>query len=799
MDRAPFNPDYQGHGTRLRRAAEEITTRHLQRPQVLGIDPKLVIVFELEGDLDLEDFRRANLVVLDSSQEKVVVAFADDPQLQGFLERLDRYQSGPAEGRARPQLEGFFDVLKEPRNIRPEEKLTPRLLSEIDAVDPSHELRLDIECWHPGESEHALAQAWLDELTEAARTAGGNVADTYLNDIVGLSLCRAYLTAEKVAEIASLDQVARVDLLPRPHISPAQLYSIRAEDLPSMEQPLPATPLVGLIDSGVRSAHALLGPALEGVEVLSGLFPDGEDESGHGTRVAGLILHGPLDVALGRGVGLRPFCRLLSVRVLDGDSMFPANILWEKELEEAIRYCAEQGASVINLSIGDDESIYRAPRATPVAALLDQLARELQLVLVVSAGNVPVPDYATIDGDLPFQYWRDLHAREDTSLIDPAPSALALTVGGVCLTRAAGGLNRSEQAGLQPVGQEGWPSPFSRHGPGIAGAIKPELSAPGGSFALDPGIPALVDDAELAVISTGGGDLSTRDRLLEASVGTSLAAPLVTRVSAAVLARHPGISPNLVRALVLQSVSNPPFTAELEGGTEGERRNLVLDLVGYGSPAIDDAIESRDHRVVLVAEASIQVDGVHIYEVPIPSSFFESGGTRDVTVALAFDPPTRPRRLDYLASRMEFRLIRGIEPSDLERLVLAGADEGLEALDEEVATEGDDEEEAESEPSAAPQRLSDLSTRQLVGLQPSATRRAMGANQVGHKSYSTRLNRDHGESFLLVIKNTNRWAEARSMQNYAVAVCLSRDEGHPALYAELEAELRVAVELEVQG
>lgn len=799
MDRAPFNPDYQSHGTRLRQAAEEITTRHLQRPQVLGIDPKLVIVFELEGDLDLEDFRRANLVVLDSSQEKVVVAFADDPQLQGFLERVDRYRSGPAEGRARPQLEGFFDVLKEPRNLRAEEKLTPRLQSELDAVDAAHEFRLDIECWHPGETEHARAQEWLDELEAAVRTAGGTVSDSYLNDIVGLSLCRAYLRADVISEIASLDQVARIDLLPRPHISPVQLYSIGAEDLPAMEQPLPATPLVGLIDSGVRSAHPLLGPALEGVEVLSGLFPDGEDESGHGTRVAGLILHGPLDVALGRGVDLRPFCRLLSVRVLDRDSMFPASVLWEKELEEAIRYCAEQGASVINLSIGDDDSIYKAPRATPVAALLDQLARDLQLVLVVSAGNVPVPDYATVDGDLPFKYWRELHEREDTALIDPAPSALALTVGGVCLTRAAGGLSSSEQAGLQPLGEQGWPSPFSRHGPGIAGAIKPELSAPGGSFALDPGIPALVDDAELAVISTGGGDLGARDRLLEAGVGTSYAAPLVTRVAAAALARHPGISPNLVRALVLQSVSHPPFTAELEGGTEGERRNLVLDLVGHGTPTIDDAIESRDHRVVLVSEASIQVDGVHIYEVPIPSSFFESGGTRDVTVALAFDPPTRPRRLDYLASRMEFRLIRGIDPADLEQLVLAGAgDEGLEALDEEVAAERDEDEE-DSGPATTPQRLSDLSTRQLVGLQPSATRRAMGANQVGHKRYATKLNPDDGETFLLVVKNTNRWAEPRSMQNYAVAVCLGRDEGHPPLYAELEAELRVPIEIEVQG
>ena len=47
------------------------------------------------------------------------------------------------------------------------------------------------------------------------------------------------------------------------------------------------------------------------------------------------------------------------------------------------------------------------------------------------------------------------------------------------------------------------------------------------------------------------------------------------------------------------------------------------------------------------------------------------------------------------------------------------------------------------------------------------------------------------------MKNTNAWVPVRSQQNYAVAVTLSRDSQHPPIYVELEARLRVEVEVEI--
>jgi hypothetical protein len=621
--------------------------------------------------------------------------------------------------------------------------------------------------------------------------------DSYLNDGVGLSLARFYLSSALVEEVAQLDQVARIDLLPRPLLEPAELFTIAAEDLPKPEGPSANAPIVGLIDSGVRSAHPLIGPALAGIETLTAEFADGEDESGHGTMVGGLILHGPLDVLVARGHGPRPFCRLLSVRVLDDQHQFPSSVLWEHELEEAIRYCASQGASIVNLSVGDSSTIYRAPRATPVAALLDALARELQLVIVVSAGNIRPIQYMEPTLESITAYPMPLRENMDAALIDPAPAALALTVGSLVGAAAAGGLGARETVTVRPLGAEGWPSPFSRHGPGIRGAIKPELSHYGGSMGYRPDQAVFASDRELEVVSVGGGNAAARDRLLESSTGTSLATALVTRVAAAVAARHPEAGPNLVRALVLQSAATPTFEGEVRGGTPAERREFVLDLVGYGSPELGEAIASREHRAVLVAESAMPVDGVHIYDVPIPSSFFEPGGVREVIVALSYDPPTRGRRLDYLGSRMEFRLIRGVDIGLLQRLVIASS-EGLAGLTEEEGEEEEAPSEGPPEGGSQPQRLSELAPRHLIALQPVARRRSLGANQLGRKIFGKRLDPSAGDSFYLVVKNTNIWVPARSRQNYAVALVLSRDAEHPPLYAELEARLRVEVEVEVE-
>jgi len=404
---------------------------------------------------------------------------------------------------------------------------------------------------------------------------------------------------------------------------------------------------------------------------------------------------------------------------------------------------------------------------------------------VVPAGNVWPGFYTQQSLESVDQYPVNLLSDSHSAIIDPAPAALALTVGGLCLEAAAGGAGAEELAGRVPLGVGGWPSPISRHGPGISGSVKPELSANAGSVAFDLGLQAFVEDAELKIPSSSVG---LPGRLIEADYGTSYAAPVVARTAAAIAKRYPTFGPNLVRALVLQAVAPSRFEGHLLGESASARRDALLKLVGFGEARHAEAFESVTHRTVLVAESEIPVDGVHIYEVPLPSSFFESGGRRSLAVSLAYDPETRVRRLDYLSNKMDFHLLRGASVELAQQLFLTTSEEEVESF-EETAEDDRDVGDGESEPTLS---------KFVLNLDPPAQIRSRGTNQVGRKEFSQKLNADrYGESLLLVVRNTNYWATPGTVQPYGIAVALGRDEEHPSLYAELEARVQVPIEVEI--
>ena len=83
--------------------------RHQQRPSVLGVDPRLVLVFELGASVDADEFRRAGLRVVDSSDRRLVVAFADDPELATFMGRLEAMAGGTGWARAMGYIREYRD------------------------------------------------------------------------------------------------------------------------------------------------------------------------------------------------------------------------------------------------------------------------------------------------------------------------------------------------------------------------------------------------------------------------------------------------------------------------------------------------------------------------------------------------------------------------------------------------------------------------------------------------------------------------------------------------------------------
>lgn len=768
--------------------------RHVQRARPLGVEPHLVVVFELGAPIDPEDFRRSGLRVVDSSDGRVVIAFADDPELAAFNERLDALAGGIPEGRKNEPYAAFFDAINDLRPLGPDDRITHDVRSYLDSHPADASLRLDVECWHPGDAERAID--WLGEVREAVEAAGGRFVDSMVNDFVGLLLARVYVPVGRVMELAELDVIARIDVLPMPVLSVPELFDTQVSELPEVLLPHDGAPIVGVVDSGVASAHELIAGTVVASDALGTGIEEDQDEHGHGTMVASILLHGDVPTAIARGLPLRPMCRIASARVLDAENRFPVEELWERDLAEAIEWCAAQGARIVNLSIGDDRSPFRPPRQMSAAAVVDDLARRFGLVIVAASGNAHPADYLdTVDESAAVSYPAEMLRGHGLGPIDPATSMLSLTVGGMTHASAASGLSGAETVRRVPMGRPNWPSPITRTGPGPGGSVKPELVHRSGTLGIEDGR-LVSNDAELGIV----GARAMAGRLLSWSVGTSFAAPAVSRVAAAVRSRFPNFTAETVRALVLVSAERLALDRALEGSPaarlEGERF-----LVGYGKPSVGRAIESTSHRAVLVAADAVPIDGVHIYEIPVPTSFTHTGGKRGIDVALAYSPRTRVRRLDYMATRMEFHLVKGLTLDEVTEVFakLEGEEledaEGDEAPEPEEASSNADAADGATE--ARPPSLTALGSRN-VKLNPPTQVRSRGANQLGRKVFSQRLNAERDSPMYLVVRNINHWDDSTGSKPYAVAVALWRDEDRSEIHAELEAQLEAVVELPVE-
>ena len=532
---------------------------HSQRSPVLGIDPRLIMVFELGSSLSTDEFRKSDLQVVDSSDNRLMVAFADDRDLKAFRSRLDALIGGISEGNKSEPYAQFFDAIDNIRPLEAKDRVTPELEAAINDSAET-ELRIDIECWHPGEPHRA--REWGAEVLSGINVAGGHVADTLINDRAGLLMLRAYIPAESIMEVAELDVIARMDVLPQPVLPMPTLYSLPAGELAEVRAPDERSAIVGLIDSGVASGHPLIRGAVLASDAIGTGIDEDQDEHGHGTMVASLLLYGDLQTAIASDLPLHPICRVVSARVLNTDNLFPVDELWETDLQEAMTWCADQGARIINLSIGDDRSPFSPPRQMSAAAIVDDLARQLGLVVVVATGNSRPADYLTeINPSSATEYPTALLQDDANGILDPGTSLLSLTVGGLTTAAASGAYSSQETLRRVPMGSPEWPSPITRKGPGPGKAIKPELSEKAGTLGIEGGT-LVSNDAELGVIGAKAGVGS----LLHWDVGTSFAVPLVSRVAAAVATRFPGFSAELIRSLVLMSAERIPFTDHLDGG-----------------------------------------------------------------------------------------------------------------------------------------------------------------------------------------------------------------------------------------
>lgn len=758
-----------------------------QRPlPVRGVAPHLVfripVVVGVALDTLTERLEDAGLTIVSIEPDKAVVAFRDDADLSEFKKALAGYQKGP---RINPKTQRLYETTKwdvfeyieaeQMRSWGRNDRIGARLKTEAGEgaarLVADRLYFVDVELWHRG--SHASAQADLRELTEFVRS-GQQREERVCDKFEGESVClaRVAIMGGKLDRLLEMPIVAEVDLPPVPIFDNIQASRATPRNFPPPARPDHNGPRVCILDSGITANHPLLAANVGHAVAILTIGNDPSDQHGHGTLVAGLAVFGNVRTCYESGLFSSPIT-LFSARVLNDRNEFDDEKLIINQMRTAIKvfYASPYNCRVFNLSLGTNGSAFENGkiRQTYWAEALDNLARELRILLVVPSGNnSTVRTTRADDAEAVMQSYPALLFEPEARLCDPGTASLALTVGSLAeydVPSVRHGVDRNDI--VRPIAQSRQPSPFTRTGPGVSNAIKPDFVDYGGNLVFSGFCNHRRVDCEQGTAVMSFSREPMRE-LFAFDVGSSFAAPRVARCAAIVwhhlriqLDRDP--HPNLVRALLATAAVVPEEAATVLGGVQD---NAVLKACGYGVLDTEFALESGDRRVTLIAEGLVKLDMCEIYEVPVPEEFMNAAGKKTITVSLAFDPPVRRRRQNYLGVHMNFDLIRGKTLDEIVRAYEAiGPHEDADAAIQ------------------APYKLTAKPAPQPRG---GGYARKKSTLQKGIYEFSRRS--DYGD-YYLVIRAERKWAPAEiEGQDYAVAVTLQAEE--PRLFAIVEARVR---------
>jgi hypothetical protein len=569
------------------------------------------------------------------------------------------------------QRRDLFACIENIRPVSPEDRTGKRLAEAIFHNSlPEGFFTIDIDVWFDGDiSKRNVIEGQIKK----ALGTGGSMLLGDLFVLPNLLLGRAKVNAFSLEVLRKIDMIAQVDF-PIGEIATEQCELYSMDFIPVVDNTLDENaPLACIVDSGIFSGNPLLSKIIVAEEDFDLTEETTADLNGHGTGVAGITAYGDLIDYDNTNHVFKPLVRLCNCKVMHNNSWgvpdFDENKRPEEIVANAIRFFNEKyHCRVFNLSLGVASRVYNGGRQMAWASLLDILARELDIIIVLSAGNVPFPDIPVFTGrEELMANTRNQLLSDKHRLIDPATAALGITVGSI--TRYAEPESFPNRPTPISVGNTGFPSAFTRTGEGVGGAIKPEFIDFGGNYVLSQMTGNTRWDTNSAINEPTLNN--TLDRVFKGWQGTSFAAPHVTHIAARLqralfeqLGEEP--SANLVRALLASSAKYTQtdwLNAVVPIGFTGQTKQPQewrLRLSGYGKVDDSTLFADRNH-VTLFTEDVLDLRHIHLYKIPVPYEFLKLNTVKRIAIGFAYNPPTRLSRKDYIANSLWFEVLRRLD------------------------------------------------------------------------------------------------------------------------------------------
>jgi hypothetical protein len=421
----------------------------------------------------------------------------------------------------------------------------------------------------------------------------------------------------------------------------------------------------------------------------------------HGTAMASLILHGDLNNPTEPPIN----SKLLVVPILQNNPHQPAiettptDLLTVDVIYRAIRRIKEgengtepsgPGVIIINHSLCDSNGEYNR-RISPWGRLLDFLAFQYGLLIVVSAGNhahrLPIQSFRTTSEfesatqeDKIVAYYQALAAdMRNRQLLSPAEALNPITIGAwhadLC---SADNLPANL---IDITSGQGGPSIISAVGLGHKRSIKPDFYFDGGRIPCrimpDSGCCTLFPVVQTTYTGQKVASPSNRGEINRTSnvCGTSNAAALITRQAIRLyetideLEEEYGINiPSSYRAVLIKTLLAhgcswselgqylDKIIEPLDGRKWQARRTNIARFLGLGRPDIERVLACTSQRGTIVGFSSIEVDQSHQYVVPLPLVLSGERDWRRMIVTLAWMSPVNPRHQQYRRAILDVEL-----------------------------------------------------------------------------------------------------------------------------------------------